>query len=321
MALLSTSSRLRRVLTTTGLLLLALVAWSLATTAGSGALARGALFAVAAAALLVAFRPYFGPALLVLGVMALGMDPEVLSVPNTWGLVFLLSTAVGALMTLRKWEGLRWVVASFPFWALSEAVKWFDLVAVAMVTMGLAIAAVGPTLPGRRRAKKGEPLARLASGALVPIVARVYPLAHGSRVLRVLTYGCAALTIVLAAVAAQEWEPETSGALALASAIITVTFAFSNWFSGRVRLRIDESGLHSRVFFREHTLPWTQIAWLTLRYVFLPGVGARIVYYVVRSPTREFAFPSSMAGAADLQAAIESATGLTWPTPEITANM
>ena len=52
----------------------------------------------------------------------------------------------------------------------------------------------------------------------------------------------------------------------------------------------------------------------------MPGTGMRIVYYCVRSTTREFAFPSSMPGAEALKAAIEQATGLTFPAPRITAN-
>jgi hypothetical protein len=108
--------------------------------------------------------------------------------------------------------------------------------------------------------------------------------------------------------------------LAISSAIMAATFAFSNWFATRVRLRLDEHGLHSRTLVMERTIRWREIAGLTLRYVFLPGFGMRLVYYCAYSPTREVAFPSSMVGAKELQAAIEQATGLAWPAPEIEAN-
>jgi hypothetical protein len=131
----------------------------------------------------------------------------------------------------------------------------------------------------------------------------------------------AMLATVLGVLWLGNWNAVTTGALALSSAIIAVTFVASNWFAGRVRLRIDPEGLHSRLFYREHTIRWSEIAYLTLRYVFLPGVGGRIIYYSVRSPTREFSFPSSMRNAHELQLAIEAATGLKWPEPEITATL
>ena len=42
------------------------------------------------------------------------------------------------------------------------------------VPVGLAVAAVGPTLPGRRFRRNEVPLAHLANGPLVPIAARTF---------------------------------------------------------------------------------------------------------------------------------------------------
>jgi hypothetical protein len=140
-------------------------------------------------------------------------------------------------------------------------------------------------------------------------------------VIKVATMVFAVLTVVLGALAYAGREPDVTVGLAISSAIISATFAFSNWFAGRARLRIDEKGLYSRLFYREHMIPWAEISMLFLRYVFLPGVGGRIVYYCVRSPIREFAFPGSLRNSAELQAMIESATGLRWPAPEITATL
>lgn len=259
--------------------------------------------------------------LVVAGFFALAASPAGIEAFDGWSIAFVLCVSVGAAMSLRKWEGLRWIAASFPFWAMSAAAPWPTYVALGLVFLGMAIGAVGPTLPGRRRRRAGEPLPHMASGPLVPVVARAWPNAHPSRVVRVGAIVFGVLAVVLALAAATGRDPAALGGLALSSVIIAVTFAFSNWFAGRVQLRIDGEGLHSRLFYREHTIPWDDVAGLQLRYVFLPGVGGRIVYYCVRSPTREFAFPSSMRHARDLQAAIESATGLSWPVPEITATL
>jgi hypothetical protein len=259
--------------------------------------------------------------LVVAGFFALSMSPTALDVVDVWSIVFVACTFVGTLMWLWKWKALRWVPASFPFWAMSEAVSWFVYVALGMVYYAMIIGAVRPTLPGRRLRSNEPPLTHLASGPLSPVTARVFPNAHPSRVIQVAVVVFALLALVLFVLGAGGWNADLTMALALASLIIAVTFAASNWFSGRVRLRIDGEGLHSRLFYREDTIRWNEIAYLTLRYVFLPGMGVRLVYYCVRSPVREFAFPSSMRNANQLQSAIESATGLKWPEPEIRATM
>ena len=64
------------------------------------------------------------------------------------------------------------------------------------------------------------------------------------------------------------------------------------------------------------TIPWREVAGLTIRYVFLPGYGMRLVYFVVFSPSREFAFVSNMHRAEELKESIETALALKWPEPE-----
>lgn len=259
--------------------------------------------------------------LVVAGFFALGMSSSALDVVDVWSVVFVACTFVGLLMWLRKWGAMRWVAASFPFWAMGEAVPWLVYVALGMVYYAMVVGAVRPTLPGRGYKSNDPPLAHLASSPLTPVTPRIYPNAKPSLAIQVAAVVFAMLATVLGVLWTANWNPDLTGALALSSVIIAVTFVAANWFSGRVRLRIDGEGLHSRLFYREHTIRWNEIAYLTLRYVFLPGVGGRIIYYSVRSPTREFSFPSSMRNARDLQSAIESATGLQWPEPEITATL
>ena len=299
-----------------GLLLVALLSWAFATTSGGSSLAGRSLFLLAAVALLLVMRRRLGPALVLIGIMAASMSPELDSL-DVGGVAFVLCTSTGLFLWLRNWPGGRWIAASFPFWAMAPRYQWTEFVALGMVFIGMAVTGVGPTLPGRRR-RGGDALPHMASGALGPVVARTFPGAHHSRVISVATFVFAMLTVVLGLLASRGFNAELTGALALSSAIIAGTFAFSNWFAGRVQLRIDEQGLHSRLFLREMSIAWKEVAGLSLRYVFLPGMGVRVVYHVVHSPRREFAFPSSMAGAAELQSSIEAATGLEWPEPEIT---
>ena len=223
-------------------------------------------------------------------------------------------------MLMRRWPSARWIVASVPFWVMAPRYAWAEFVALGLVLLGIVVKAVSPTLPGRR-VRGGSALPRLASGALAPVVSRSFPSARQSKVLNIGTYLFAAATVVLGVLASGASDASLLGALAIATAIISVTFAFSNWWAGRVQLRIDAQGLHSRVFFREESIPWNRVAGLSLRYVFMPGMGVRVVYHVVQSPDREFAFPSSMAGAAELKGSIEAATGLEWPEPEITPTL
>lgn len=259
--------------------------------------------------------------LVVAGFIALSMSPTALDVVDAWGIVFVACTFVGLLMWLPKWGALRWVVASFPFWAMNDAVPWLVYVALGMVYYAMIMGAVRPTLPGREFKSNDAPLPHLASGPLSPITPRIYPNAKPSLVIQVGAIVFAMLATSLGILWLGNFSPDLTGALALSSVLIAGTLVFANWFAGRVRLRIDGEGLHSRLFYREHTIRWNEIAYLTLRYVFLPGYGGRIIYYSVRSPTREFSFPSSMRNARDLQSTIESATGLRWPEPEITATL
>ncbi len=177
-----------------------------------------------------------------------------------------------------------------------------------------------PLLPGRRILHGGVPQAHLAAGPLVLVAPAVFYGGHKSRFLSVasVVLGVTTLALALAAARAADDDAAIYLGLAISSAIIAITFAFGNWFATRMRLRIDGTGLHSRVLFGEHTLPWKEVSSLTLRYVTVPRTGVRLIYYCVRSPTREFAFPNTQQGADDLRQLIARATGLAWPEPDIT---
>ncbi len=261
------------------------------------------------------------PAMTVAGLIAFVMSTPRYPELTGWGVLFVLTTSLGVLMWMRARRISRWFVASVPWWVMAQSSGWFEFGAAVLTLGGLIALATGPVLPGRRRGRPVTPLAHLAGGSVTPIKSRAYATARPSRVLQVATLVIFCLSCALAIAGAKGSERDTTGALALAGLIIAATFAFSNWFSGRVRVRIDERGLHSRVFFAEQTILWTDIAGLTLRYVFFPGMGVRIVYYVAFSPSHEFNFPSSMTGAQELRTAIEAATGLTFPEPEMTPNL
>jgi hypothetical protein len=241
-------------------------------------------------------------------------------------LVVLTGASIGILKWLRERGAARWFAASLPWWVMARSSGWFEFGAAILTFAGIVAFTVGPTLPGRRRGRasaiatatateKETPLPQLANGPIVPVTPRVYHTAKPSPLTASLTVMFFILACAMAVASASAAEPLITGALALASLIITVTFAFLNWFSARVRLRIDQHGLHSRVFFDEQTIPWREVAGLTLRYSFLAGIGVRVVYYVVYSPTHEFTFASSIDGAKELQLAIEAATGFTFPEP------
>jgi len=240
---------------------------------------------------------------------------------SLWSPLIALSVSTAALVFMRRRRISKWFVASLPWWVVSNSSGWFELIAALLTLGGFIALAVGPTLPGRRRGRsKAEPLPHLANGPVVAVESRIYPGARPSRVLSIITIIMFCLTVVLA-VATGMGAPAEVAALALSALVIATTLAFSNWFSGRLRLRIDQHGLHSRVFFAEQTIGWPEVAGITLRYVFFPGMGVRLVYYVVYSATHEYAFPSSMANAKELQAQVEAATGLAFPEPDITPNM
>jgi hypothetical protein len=227
-----------------------------------------------------------------------------------WGLLFVFATSAGLGLLLRRREGLRWIAAGAPFWTLANASGWMMFAALGLTIVGLAMAAVGPTLPGRRIRFDGEPLASLASGPLVAIAPQTFGGARKSPGLAIAAVVLAIVAVLLLATAELRLSPPVFYGLALAAIIASATFAFANWFAGRVRLRIDETGVHSRAMFGERSIPWSRVAGLRRRTVILPGMFLRIEYSCVVSPDREFAFPDSMPGAGDLRAAIESATGL-----------
>lgn len=267
-----------------------------------------------------AWRRWLGPILVAAGLGVLTMNETRLERVDTGALLFVGLTSTGAFVWARRRTALRWLVASLPFWAVANASGPMMAGALILTMAWLVSATLGPVLPGRRRRRGGTPLPHLANGPLVPVTARAFSGGQRSRVLAIATWILTALAVVLAFSSAASPDPAVSGALAVACAIMAATFAFGNWFADRMRLRVDGAGLHSRVLFREHTVPWPEVTDVYLRYVFLGmGGGVRLVYYCVASTTREFAFPSSMAGASDLTRTIEEATGLTFPAPEFEA--
>ncbi|MEQ1731092.1 MAG: hypothetical protein ABL982_22210 [Vicinamibacterales bacterium] len=260
--------------------------------------------------------------LLVIGLGALGAHPYEFRRMDVWGWVALATLGAAPLIGLRNWPSLRWLLASIPFWIFGNALDWLLLVAVALTVASFVAGALVPTLVGRRVRKSGRtPLPHLASGPLVPVSPQICSGGRRSRPLTWLARGsCLGAVVVFALLAAGLLAVELA-ALGIAALIMAAVFTFSNWFADRVRVRVDEVGVHGRVLFLEHTAKWTDISGLRLRYLFMPAYGVRLVYYVVESPRHEVAFPSSMQGARELQATIESATGLTWPEPEITPTM
>lgn len=256
--------------------------------------------------------------LILTGIVALAMRSPDQGPGNVWAAVFLGSTSVGLWLAAGR-STMKWMAAGLPWWVHANASPVIMTVALGLTIGGMAVAAVGPVLPGRRRTHPGAPLPHLANGAVVPITPRTFTSGRRSRVLDVLALvsGVVAVALFLASPAVD--DPALLAALSLSAAIVSVTFLFSNWFATRVHLRVDQAGIHSRVLLSEHTIQWRDVTAVSLRYVFL-GMGLRLVYYCVHSREREVAFPSSMPDAAELKQSIEAATALTWPAPDITPN-
>jgi hypothetical protein len=239
-----------------------------------------------------------------------------------WGWLSVAGFAAAAALGVRRWPILRWLLASVPFWIFGNANELLQLTAVGLTIAALAAGAVGPTLVGRRVRRAGSvPLPHLASGPLVPVAPRTFTGGQRSQFLRYAAIALVTIALLLSGLWAAGYDAAVTLGLGLSAVILSATFAFTNWFASRVRLRIDESGVHGRTLLREHTARWSDISGLRLRYVFLPGYGIRLVYYVVETPAAEVSFPSSMRGARELQATIETATGLRWSEPEITPTM
>ena len=313
------TSRTMAVVSTGLLAVAALLLWAFAADATDAA-SRTGLFLAATVALLAALRRHPWAALALVGLLALTMHEPGVRPMDGWSILFIAATSTGLAMVLRALQGLRWLAASLPFWVYANEHAWAMGAALVLAIGGLVLGGVAPTLPARRRRYAGQPLAHLAAGPMGPVEPRTFPGGTKSRVLSLATPVLAVIALVLALLAGAGVSPAETGGLGIGAGIIAVTFAFSNWFSGRVRLRVDNVGVHGRVLFVEHTVPWRDVSALTLRYVFMPGFSIRLVYYSVRSPTHEVSFPSSMQGADDLRATIERATGETWPETEIEAN-
>ncbi len=261
-------------------------------------------------------------ALVLVAIGALGAHGDDFARLDVWAWTALVAFAAAPLIGVTEWPSLRWMLASLPFWVFGDASDAVRLTAFVLFMVGLIRLAVGPTLVarGRTSAEVWPPILPSGSSPLVRVAPRVYPGAHPSRGLHWVALILVMLGLVLVVVAGTTSDSAAAGALALAAWIMAGTFFFGNWFATRVRLRVDEVGLHGRVMFFERSAPWNEITTLSLRYVFL-GAGGRFVYYVVRTAHCEVAFPSGMTDASDLLRTIESATGETFPTPEIAPTM
>lgn len=224
-------------------------------------------------------------------------------------------------LALRRWPAAAHAAAAVPWWTIANDRPWAMTAALGLSFAALYQYALAPVLPTRRRRTAGPPLWQLATGPRSVPDPRIYPGGTPSRAVARIAWGLgalAALLVVLAGTSTEPEVPEVAAGLAMACTIMAATFAFANWFATRVHIRIDAGGVHARVLFAERTVPWADVRELSLRYMFL-GSGVRMVYFCVRSSTREIAFPSGMPGAADLRAAIEHATGVRWPDPEFTS--
>jgi hypothetical protein len=255
----------------------------------------------------------FGPLLILVGIVALAQHEYRLERADTLAVVYVFCTAAGLALSFRRYSVLRWLAASLPFWSLANAAGWSMFLALVLSIGSIAVLAVGPTLPGRRNRRDVKPLPHLALGPVAVIRPAAYSGGRRSRGVGIAAWVFAGLMVVFAGLAVFTASRGVAAALAISSAIIAGTLVFSNWFADRVRLRIDERGLHSRALFREQTIPWPEVAGLTVRHVYLPAYGMRLRYFVVFSPSREFAFLGTMHGAEELKASIETAVGLKWP--------
>lgn len=241
---------------------------------------------------------------------------------DAWGWVSVMALAAAAVLAFQSRPAVRWLLTSVPFWMFGNALDWLLLVAVALTVVSMIAGALVPTLVGRRVNRPNRTrLVHLTAGPLVPMTPQVFTGGQRSRLVRNLAWSLLAMAVAVAALVGSGVFAVELAALALAALIMSSTFAFANWFADRVRVRIDEVGVHGRTLVVEHTAKWTDVTGLRLRYLMLPRYGVRMVYYVVESPRHEVAFPSSMRGAETLRDRIEAATGLRWSEPDITATL
>jgi hypothetical protein len=306
---------LKRIFSTAVLFVAALLWWAYTEQVNSPE-GGAAMFACAVACLVGALWPRHGLALVIAGVMALAFDKTRLEAPNVWNITFLILSSAGLGHLFRRRRLLAWIGASFPFWAMSSAVPPLIYVALGFSFIGLVLTSVHPMLSRTRRTGVA-PLPQLAKGPLVAVPARLYEFKRGTKSLKAITILCgvACLTGIVLLLGGFS---DVGITLAWSAGILGLTFAFSLWFNARLHFRIDNRGIHSRVFFGEKSIPWEELGCLTLRYVCFPGFGLNYVYYCVLSPSKEITFPNNMAGADELRELIEQASGLNWPVPEIT---
>lgn len=291
------------------------VVWSLTPRVASPG-GQAATFAAAVGLLLLALRPWYGLALFVAGILALGVDPDGLETPSAWSLAFLVLASAGPLLLLRRRAPfLAGILASLPFWAMSNAVPGLVLPAIALAAGGFLVATVAPLVSRRRRT--GEtPRPELANGPLVPVEERELRATRGLGPLRAMTALCA-LGVPVGVVLWLAGRPGAGGITAYLGALLAACFGLPLWLSLRLSYRVDARGVHARVVPGTRTIPWTELSSLSLREVQMLNVGYRVVYLVVRAPTVEIAVPLSLPGGREFAAAVERAAGLTLPEYEL----
>ena len=225
---------------------------------------------------------------LVVAAAALVRHRGQLNTVDASAILFALAGSAGGFLCLLRSRAPRWFAASFPWWALVSAHPVFALLAFALTTTGLLSLALGPMRPGQTVFRPGDPLPPLAKGPLVPITPASFAGGSSSRLISALVAALAALALILTGLAAPD-HPERS-VLAIAAVITASGMWLSNWMASRCRLRVDGHGLHSRLLFREHTVPWLDVAGITTRYIrnavwHLRGVLRRLfVHARVRVP-------------------------------------
>jgi hypothetical protein len=275
---------------------------------------RAGLFAAASVCLLGALWPHHGAALILSSLMALGIA-ETVQTLNGWNVTAMLLGSLGAFLACRRSLPLAWVSSSFPFWGMSGAMHGLVAVALALIFIGLGTSVALPYRVGKRAAG-AEPLAHLAHGPVSPVPERIFRHKSGKRLLlfALPLCGCA---VILGGILWFTGSRAGGLSLVLSGTILGVSLTLFTWLGSRMHYRVDPQGIHTRIFLREKSIPWTRVCDLFLRYQFMPGLGQSWVYYCILSPGCVIAFPHTLVSASELRDIIEHAAGMRWPEPGI----
>jgi hypothetical protein len=299
-----------------GLVLLALVVWGGSMEASSDAKAT-ALFAVSLGALLIGLRPWYGLALVVASVLALGQTSHWMGGGvSPWMWVFAVLATPGLWLVLRRFGGIAWAVASLPLWAIGGSYpddslisKGAEVVAIAML-MTMPLKTVWRLVSSKPSPGASViPIDSLRRGALVPVAPRVFLFTKGVWALKLLT-GIAGAGMLAGAVILIVGDAMLGTMFLAVGASLGLGFGLSLFLTVRQRYRVDAVGIHRRVVFGETTIPWTAVTDLTTRDVMIRWVVYN--YFCVNSATAEIAFPTTLHGAEELRGIVEQATGMRW---------